>query len=36
MTFLDSLMFVEAATEWTENVYPIPHPTGWRAVFKKK
>jgi uncharacterized protein YebE (UPF0316 family) len=35
---VDPEMFflVEAATEWSDNVFPLPHPTGWRAVFKKK
>jgi uncharacterized protein YebE (UPF0316 family) len=27
---------VEAARQWSENAYPLPHPTGWRAVFMKK
>jgi uncharacterized protein YebE (UPF0316 family) len=33
---VDPKMFytVEAARRWSENVFP--HPTGWRAVFKKK
>lgn len=32
----DVFVLVEAAMEWSENVYPAPHTTGWRAVFKKK
>jgi uncharacterized protein YebE (UPF0316 family) len=32
----DVFVLVEAAMEWSENVYPLPHATGWRAVFKKK
>lgn len=27
---------VESAMDWSENVYSLPHPTGWRAVLKKK
>lgn len=35
---VDPEMFytVEVARQWSENAYPLPHPTGWRAVFKKK
>lgn len=35
---VDPEMFytVEAARQWSENAYPLPHATGWRAVFKKK
>ncbi len=32
----DVFFLVEAAMDWSENVYPLPHPTGWRAVLKKK
>lgn len=35
---VDPEMFylVESARAWSENAYPVPHPTGWRAIFKKK
>lgn len=32
----DMFYLVESAHAWSENAYPVPHPTGWRAVFKKK
>ncbi len=32
----DLFYLVESARAWSENVHPPPHPTGWRAVFKKK
>lgn len=32
----DVLFVIESASAWSENVLPLPHPTGWRAVFKKK
>lgn len=32
----DLFYLVESARQWSENVHPLPHPTGWRAVFKKK
>lgn len=32
----DLFFLVESARQWSPNVLPLPHPTGWRAVFKKK
>lgn len=32
----DLFYLVETAARWSENVQPLPHATGWRAVFKKK
>lgn len=32
----EMLFLVESAAGWSENALPIPHPTGWRAIFKKK
>lgn len=38
----DMFYLVESARDWSDNVHPPPplapppHPTGWRAIFKKK
>lgn len=32
----EMVYLVEQAREWSENVYVLPHATGWRSVFKKK
>ncbi len=32
----DLFYLVESARQWSENVHPLPHATGWRAILKKK